>query len=65
MSISVKPASVSDLTYIDSLQKKNAEELAFYPKAVFEREVENHRILLARYKPLGFTITANAVFNDR
>ena len=56
MSISVKPASVSDLTYIDSLQKKNAEELAFYPKAVFEREVENHRILLARVnnEPAGY-----------
>ena len=40
------PALMSDLTYIDSLQKKNAEELAFYPSQVFEREVENFRVLL-------------------
>lgn len=26
--------------YIDSLQKKNAEALSFYPKQVFEREKE-------------------------
>ena len=25
------------LTYIDMLQKKNAEALSFYPKVVFER----------------------------
>ena len=48
MTIDVQPAAVSDLTYIDSLQKKNAEELAFYPSQVFEREIENQRILLAR-----------------
>jgi len=56
MSILVTPANSNDLTYIDSLQKKNAEELAFYPKIVFEREVENHRILLARVnnEPAGY-----------
>jgi len=26
------------LLYIDSLQRKNAEALSFYPKQVFERE---------------------------
>tara|TARA_R110000822_G_scaffold243909_1_gene372724 strand:- start:481 stop:1119 length:639 start_codon:yes stop_codon:yes gene_type:complete len=56
MTIDVQPAVVSDLTYIDSLQKKNAEELAFYPSQVFEREIENQRILLARVNndPAGY-----------
>ena len=34
MTIEVAPAIASDLTYIDSLQRKNAEQLAFYPKQV-------------------------------
>lgn len=34
------------ITYVDSLQKKNAESLSFYPKCVFEREVEKGRIFL-------------------
>lgn len=34
------------LTYIDMLQKKNAESLSFYPKQVFEREKENGRLFL-------------------
>jgi len=56
MTIEVAPAIASDLTYIDSLQRKNAEQLAFYPKQVFEREVDNHRILLARVNndPAGY-----------
>jgi len=54
--ITIAPATASDLTYIDSLQKKNAEDLAFYPRVVFEREVENFRILLARVnnEPAGY-----------
>ena len=32
---------------IDYLQKKNAEDLSFYPKQVFERELDKQRILLA------------------
>lgn len=47
MELIIRYALLSDLTYVDHLQKKNAEELAFYPKAVFEREVQNQRILLA------------------
>jgi len=42
-----RPATESDLIYIDYLQRKNAEELAFYPKIVFEREISNQRIVLA------------------
>lgn len=56
MDIDVKPATIADLTYVDHLQKANAEELAFFPKQVFEREVQNHRILLARVNgdPAGY-----------
>lgn len=34
------------ILFIDSLQKKNAEQLSFYPKQVFEREKENGRLFL-------------------
>ena len=54
--IEIGPAVTADLVYIDSLQKKNAEELAFYPKVVFEREIENRRIILAKVnnEPAGY-----------
>lgn len=54
--LTVQPANISDLVYIDSLQRKNAEELSFYPTQVFEREVENFRILLAKVnaEPAGY-----------
>ena len=54
--IEVLPATLKDLKYIDYLQRKNAEELAFYPTQVFEREVENFRILLAKVNntPAGY-----------
>jgi TPR repeat protein len=41
---------------MDSLQKKNAEALSFYPKCVFEREAENWRILLGLLngQPAGY-----------
>ena len=32
---------------MDYLQKQNSEDLSFYPKQVFEREINNGRILLA------------------
>lgn len=47
MDLQIRYADTDDLSYIDALQKKNAEELSFYPKAVFEREMSNQRILLA------------------
>lgn len=34
------------IMYVDSLQRKNAEALSFYPKCVFEREVANKRLFL-------------------
>lgn len=44
------------ISYVDSLQKKNAEALSFYPKCVFERESENGRILLGLLngQPAGY-----------
>jgi len=56
LDITVDPATESDLVYIDHLQRKNAEELAFYPSQVFEREIENFRVLLARVnnQPAGY-----------
>ena len=47
LDLDVRYAELSDLTFIDYLQKKNAEDLSFYPKQVFEREIPNQRILLA------------------
>ena len=51
-----RPAVEADLVYIDHLQRKNAEELAFYPKIVFEREINNQRIVLAEFngEPCGY-----------
>jgi len=56
MDFIARPAVESDLSYIDHLQRKNAEELAFYPKIVFEREIENQRIVLAEFngEPCGY-----------
>ena len=44
------------LTYIDGLQKKNAEQLSFYPKQVFEREMSAGRMFLAMLngEPCGY-----------
>jgi hypothetical protein len=54
--IEVRNAVIEDLLYIDYLQKKNAEDLAFYPSVVFEREILNARILLALVngEPAGY-----------
>ena len=47
MDLKVRYAEKKDLIFIDYLQKKNAEDLSFYPNVVLEREVDNQRILLA------------------
>tara|TARA_R100001594_G_scaffold136297_2_gene178550 strand:- start:281 stop:874 length:594 start_codon:yes stop_codon:yes gene_type:complete len=47
MDLEIRLATTSDLKYIDHLQKKNAEELAFYPLSGLEKAVERHRIILA------------------
>ena len=50
------------ITYIDSLQKKNAEALSFYPKVVFEREKENGRLFLSllNNQPCGYIYIGSA-----
>lgn len=44
------------ISYIDMLQKKNAEEFSFYPKQVFEREAEKGRLFLGilNGEPCGY-----------
>lgn len=52
----VRAATLADLTYIDSLQRKNATALSFYPKTVFERESGAGRVVLnaAESEPIGY-----------
>jgi hypothetical protein len=45
--LDIRYADSSDLKFIDHLQKKNAEDLSFYPLTVFEREIVNQRVLIA------------------
>ena len=54
--VTVRPAVLADMTYIDFLQKKNAEDLSFYPLSVLEREMAHHRVLLAEVngQPAGY-----------
>ena len=33
------------ITYIDHLQKQNADDLAFYPITTLEKAIENHRVI--------------------
>ena len=44
------------IDYVDSLQRKNAEALSFYPRQVFEREQENGRLFLGMLngEPCGY-----------
>ena len=44
------------LRYVDDLQRKNSDSLAFYPSQVFEREYENGRLYLAMLNgaPCGY-----------
>jgi len=46
----------SMIDYIDSLQRKNAEALSFYPRAVFEREQAKGRLFLGMLngEPCGY-----------
>ena len=48
--------------YVDSLQRKNAEALSFYPMAVFEREAANGRLLLGLLndEPCGYIYVGSA-----
>jgi hypothetical protein len=44
------------IMYVDMPQKKNAEALSFYPRQVFEREANKHRIFLGllNNQPCGY-----------
>lgn len=44
------------IAFVDSLQRKNAEALSFYPRQVFEREQEKGRIFLGMLngEPCGY-----------
>lgn len=54
--ITVSYATPGDIPYVDSLQWKNADQVAFFPRQVFEREVCYGRVLLARLNndPCGY-----------
>ena len=56
LDLQIRYATLSDTKFIDHLQKKNAEDLSFYPVGVFEREIENQRILVAlvNAEPAGY-----------
>jgi hypothetical protein len=44
------------ITFVDGLQRKNAEQLSFYPRQVFEREAEKGRVFLGLLngEPCGY-----------
>lgn len=52
----------SMLLFIDALQRKNAEQLSFYPNQVFEREKENGRLYLGLLngEPCGYIYVGSA-----
>ena len=54
------------IAFIDSLQKKNAESLSFYPRQVFEREQENGRLFLGMLngEPCGYLYVGAANGGD-
>ena len=54
--VTVRPAMPADLTYVDFLQRRNAEDLSFYPLSVLEREMGPRRVLLAEVngEPAGY-----------
>jgi hypothetical protein len=54
--VTIRPATPADLTYVDHLQRRNAEELAFYPLSVLEREMGPQRVVLAEVngEPAGY-----------
>ena len=54
------------LSFIDSLQKKNAEALSFYPAQVFEREQEKGRLFLGLLngEPCGYLYAGASTHKD-
>lgn len=56
MDFAVLQTHPSMIDYIDGLQRKNAEQLSFYPRQVFEREQEKGRLFLGMLngEPCGY-----------
>ena len=56
MSFVVVTEHPSLIAYVDSLQRKNADALSFYPKQVFEREQQKGRLFLGMLdgEPCGY-----------
>ena len=56
----------SMITYIDSLQRKNAEALSFYPRQVFEREQSKGRLFLGMLngEPCGYLYVGAPTWKD-
>ena len=54
------------ITYIDSLQRKNAEALSFYPRRVFERERSKGRLFLGMLngEPCGYLYVGAPTWKD-
>ena len=54
------------ITYIDSLQRKNAEALSFYPRQVFEREQSKGRLFLGMLngEPCGYLYVGAPTWKD-
>ena len=46
MNLEIRYANEKDLIFIDHLQKLNEEELSFYPKVEFERDIQNQLSVL-------------------
>ena len=55
--LSVRPATMEDLPFLDSLQKQHHRELGFFPRAQMEGYIRNGWVLIAQDaggKPLGY-----------
>jgi hypothetical protein len=54
------------IAFVDSLQRKNAEALSFYPRQVFEREQEKGRLFLGMLnaEPCGYLYVGAATSGD-
>lgn len=54
------------VAYVDSLQRKNAEALSFYPRVTFEREAEKGRLFLGLLngEPCGYLYAGAASTGD-
>src|SRR5690242_3749982 len=56
--ISIRPATLADLPFLDGLQKQHSKALGFFPRAQMEGYVNNQWVLIAEdaatKQPLGY-----------